>query len=342
MLRLDTNNPQSKYNDTVGVPGSSRSPFLVDNPQGVAFQNQKEDTQSLIAKAIQDALAGMQQASPAEQFTQSLLPNQNQSVLGASSTYVPSSTNQFGNPTSSMSSWDPASPQRFSPMQVAPSSPASPASPAYSPSYLSSLISLGNPSGFNNALSSNNGYSSLSTPTPAAQEGQGFSSLTSPTPSASQLRSSSDNVSAGIALALPELKKSEGFRSYSYDDGTGVQTIGYGDTRGDVVNRGYISEQEASNLLAQRFENDYLKPALSLIPESVRKSLTPGQVAAIGSFAYNAGVGGFAQSDFGRAIIAGNLKLASDVLPTTYINAGTNVEQGLRNRRLREQALFNA
>jgi GH24 family phage-related lysozyme (muramidase) len=148
-------------------------------------------------------------------------------------------------------------------------------------------------------------------------------------------------IQRAIALAIPELKRSEGFRSRAYDDGTGVATIGYGETRRDVVARGSITESEAARLLGTRFTQDYLKPALALIPEQVRSRLTAGQIAAIGSFSYNAGVDGFRRSAFGSALIAGQVAKAGEVLPTTFINRGTNVEAGLRARRLREQALFN-
>jgi len=149
-------------------------------------------------------------------------------------------------------------------------------------------------------------------------------------------------VAEGARMAVVELKKSEGFRANPYDDGMGVSTIGYGETRPDIVARGSITEPEAAKLMVQRLTDDYLKPALALIPEQIRSQLTAGQIAAIGSFAYNTGVGGFQDSSFGRSLIGGDISGARAALPTSYINEGTGVEQGLRNRRQGELALFNS
>jgi tape measure domain-containing protein len=153
--------------------------------------------------------------------------------------------------------------------------------------------------------------------------------------------STTDRVAQGVAIAINDLKQSESFRSEVYDDGMGVATIGYGETREDVVARGSITEPEAAALLSQRLVDDYLMPALDLLPSTTREALTPGQIAAIGSFTYNAGIGGFQRSDFGSAMIAGDVDRARQVLPESWINRGTDVEQGLRNRRARELEMFN-
>jgi lysozyme len=151
-----------------------------------------------------------------------------------------------------------------------------------------------------------------------------------------------NSVNDGVAIAINAIKQSESFRANAYDDGMGVMTIGYGETNSSVVGRGSISEGEASQLLQQRLVNDYLKPALDLLPQRIREGLTPGQVAAIGSFAYNTGIDGFQRSSFGSALIQGDLQGARAALPTSYINPGTNVEEGLRNRRQAELALFDS
>ncbi len=151
-------------------------------------------------------------------------------------------------------------------------------------------------------------------------------------------------IAAGLQIAIPDVKRSESFRSRPYDDGVGVMTIGYGETDRSVVGRGSITEPEAASLMARRIEQDYLRPALAMIPKAVREKLTPGQIAAIGSFAYNTGVGekGFPKSSFGKALIAGDVQRAERELPESYINRGSDVEQGLRNRRQGELKMWRS
>jgi tape measure domain-containing protein len=132
------------------------------------------------------------------------------------------------------------------------------------------------------------------------------------------------------------LKESEGFRSNVYYDSQNVATIGYGDTRSDIVGRGTISESDAAALLAERAVNDYLVPALEGLPASVVAQLNPNQKAAIGSVAYNTGVGGLQGTEAYRQLAAGNLAGFADRLTSTITNGGE-----LTSRRQAERDLFN-
>jgi GH24 family phage-related lysozyme (muramidase) len=155
------------------------------------------------------------------------------------------------------------------------------------------------------------------------------------------MKTSSDGkVKEALALAIPKVKASEGFRATPYNDGVGVKTIGYGETKPEIVAKGSITEEEASKLMVERLERDFLKPSLSLLREDTKNKLTVGQVAAIASFAYNTGVEGFKKSKFGAHLISGDIAAAEKVLPHSYVNPGTGVEHGLRNRRQAELALF--
>jgi GH24 family phage-related lysozyme (muramidase) len=93
--------------------------------------------------------------------------------------------------------------------------------------------------------------------------------------------------------------------------------------------------------MADRLERDFLRPALAAIPHNTRNKLTTGQVAAIASFSYNTGVQGFKDSSFGSNLIKGDIEGAAEVLPNSYVNPGTKVEAGLRNRRKDELKMFN-
>lgn len=147
-------------------------------------------------------------------------------------------------------------------------------------------------------------------------------------------------IKEALALAIPKVKASEGFRAKPYNDRTGVMTIGYGETRSDVVAKGFISEPEASQLMSERLERDFLKPSLAMLGRETKNKLTVGQIAAIASFSYNTGVEGFKKSAFGQNLIRGDIDGAKAALPHSFVNPGTQVESGLRNRRREELKLF--
>lgn len=79
----------------------------------------------------------------------------------------------------------------------------------------------------------------------------------------------------------------EGFRSCPYRDAVGVWTIGYGETLGVGPNTPCISEPKAREKLKARLTRDFLNPAV----QKVRHDLKQREKDAIGSFAYNVGLG---------------------------------------------------
>ena len=88
----------------------------------------------------------------------------------------------------------------------------------------------------------------------------------------------------------------EGFVGTVYLDAVGVETIGYGETRRDILERyrqSGISEQDAMELLKQRVQ-EFADAVEVRITNSA--ALTPNRHAALTSLAYNigAGIGGFA------------------------------------------------
>ena len=132
-----------------------------------------------------------------------------------------------------------------------------------------------------------------------------------------------------LRIALDELRTSEGYVAHIYDDKRGrsgrlkgpgecriegsqykvkatggTATIGYGETRRDVLDKywnGTMSEHEAFALLAERVERDYYRPLVSMITVP----LSPRQWAALVHFTYNVGVRGFRDSTLRKAINAG-------------------------------------
>jgi GH24 family phage-related lysozyme (muramidase) len=137
------------------------------------------------------------------------------------------------------------------------------------------------------------------------------------------------------------IKSYEGFRERPYDDGTGVMTIGYGETRKPLPTR--LTEPQAARLLAQRLDRDYEPAVRAVFSGPGALPFNQHRYDALVSFVYNLGPnalkGGPGFETIGRAIRAGDLRAIARAMPL-YSNPGTNVHEGLLRRRKAEAALF--
>ena len=130
----------------------------------------------------------------------------------------------------------------------------------------------------------------------------------------------------------------EGFMPRIYKDSGGVETIGYGETDRDFINkyRGrQISRAEATQQLRNRAQWFYDQVANKTVGWD---KLNQDQRDVLTSYAYNIGVGGYQRHKRLLAAIAdGDYNLAAK-----NINAGMNDARnpGLRKRRLKEQFIF--
>ena len=130
----------------------------------------------------------------------------------------------------------------------------------------------------------------------------------------------------------------EGFMPRIYKDSGGVETIGYGETDRDFINkyRGrQISRAEATQQLRNRAQWFYDQVANKTVGWD---KLNQDQRDVLTSYAYNIGVGGYQRHKrLLAAIAAGDYNLAAK-----NINAGMNDARnpGLRKRRLKEQFIF--
>lgn len=131
----------------------------------------------------------------------------------------------------------------------------------------------------------------------------------------------------------------EGFVDHVYLDAVGVETVGYGETRRDIIQRyrgAKISRADALDLLKRR-----VKEFADGVEASItnRAALTPQRHAALTSLAYNIGLGGFAKSTACSRFNSGDLDGACEAI-RMWNKAGGQVLAGLDRRRAAEMALF--
>ena len=143
------------------------------------------------------------------------------------------------------------------------------------------------------------------------------------------------------------IKRFEGCHLKAYPDplsGGKPYTIGWGSTKkkdGSPFALGEtITQEEADSLLLYQLEMAYLPP-LTRIPYF--NEMSPEQVGALLSFAYNLGARFYGSQGFetiSRRLRNREWDLVPDAL-LLYRNPGTNVEAGLKRRRIAEGALWS-
>lgn len=140
------------------------------------------------------------------------------------------------------------------------------------------------------------------------------------------------------------IKDEEGFVDHVYDDGYGNLTIGYGDTRPEILKkyRKGITEAEATVVLG-----DLLRTYWSAVADLVRPGTTDNQMVAFTSLAYNIGIGGLSGSTTLQRHNNGDSAGAAEAL--LWWNKAENpstgqlvVSEGLVRRRQREYDLYLA
>jgi GH24 family phage-related lysozyme (muramidase) len=143
---------------------------------------------------------------------------------------------------------------------------------------------------------------------------------------------------------LKLIREFEGCELEAYDDGVGVWTIGWGNTRhidGTPVKKGdKISRELADEMLSATVEHQVI-PALSKsIPYWAEMSAN--QRGALTSFAYNLGWHFYGREDFKTISAALRERRWKDVPAAMmlYRNPGSNVEAGLKRRRAAEGNLW--
>jgi GH24 family phage-related lysozyme (muramidase) len=137
---------------------------------------------------------------------------------------------------------------------------------------------------------------------------------------------------AGLDL----LKRSEGFRGFTYRDVAGIPTIGYGHRilPGETFPAGITEVQGSTILLAD------VKIAEDAVTRLVTVTISQGQFDALVDFTFNLGAGRLAGSTLLRCLNGGNDEAAGEQLLRWDIAAGVE-NAGLKARREAELALWN-
>lgn len=136
------------------------------------------------------------------------------------------------------------------------------------------------------------------------------------------------------------LKDKEKFVSTVYQDSGGVSTIGYGFTDPELIKRGQITEEEASEILLKDIE-DRKKQLSKQI--KTWDQLNKNQQDALISYGFNVGVGNWAktQPKLLAALNEGRFNEASKYMNVVKDKKG-QVLAGLVKRRREEQEWFNS
>ena len=129
------------------------------------------------------------------------------------------------------------------------------------------------------------------------------------------------------------IKRFEGLRLTAYDDGVGVQTIGYGHTAGVKPGMTITEDQ------AVQFLREDLHSAERDIDRLVTVHLCQHQFDALASLVFNIGGTAFRDSTLLRKLNAGDYAGAA-VQFDRWVHGGGKILPGLVKRRAAERAMF--
>lgn len=137
-----------------------------------------------------------------------------------------------------------------------------------------------------------------------------------------------------LDYCLPLVKRWEGLRLVAYLCPAGVWTVGYGETGPDVCQGVKWTQEQAERRLRARLAGFQREVAAN-----VRAPVSPQQMAALVSLAYNIGSAAFGKSTLLRLLNAGRYDEAAAQFGR-WNKAGGRTLAGLTKRRADERALF--
>lgn len=139
---------------------------------------------------------------------------------------------------------------------------------------------------------------------------------------------------------LEYIKEKENFIPTVYQDSGGVSTIGYGFTNPEILKKGRLTEQEASDLLLKDIEERKTKLKSQI---TTWDKLNQNQQDALTSYGFNVGVENWKknQPKLLAALNEGRFKDAAKYIDVVTDKSGT-VLPGLVKRRQEEREWFNS
>lgn len=141
-------------------------------------------------------------------------------------------------------------------------------------------------------------------------------------------------IGVASALLVNTLKTQEGFSPHVYKDPVGIKTYCYGETHNPED--GKVYSKEYCDFLLSHKAGQYIRQVRASIPKSIY--LSPEELAAWGSFAYNVGMTQFNNSTAHKLLKSGRRHAACRQLPRWVYADGKRL-RGLVKRREVEKAL---
>lgn len=132
----------------------------------------------------------------------------------------------------------------------------------------------------------------------------------------------------------------EGLELDAYKDTGGIWTIGYGSTKNPFTGVSVKEGDKISKETALEWLNKDIGQRQFALKKLIKVPITPNQLAALTSLAYNIGLGAFQRSTLLRLL---NQKAPIQQVADQFLrwNKVNNVEvKGLTNRRILEKQLF--
>lgn len=135
-----------------------------------------------------------------------------------------------------------------------------------------------------------------------------------------------------------DIFKEESFRNKAYNDGYGTPTIGYGSTR--IDGRAVQYGDEITKEQGMKMAIADLDRLIAQIQAMVKVSLSDGQLRALVSYAYNAGIGSLKRDGILAPLNNGDYKGAENAIRNGVTTSKGVDVPGLHTRRQREANLF--
>jgi GH24 family phage-related lysozyme (muramidase) len=151
---------------------------------------------------------------------------------------------------------------------------------------------------------------------------------------------SSTSVYASLATFLKKYEEDNKAALEAYNDGFGTWTIGWGSIYNYDLKRAVQPGDIIDQATADRWLAIEAKSKMDAVKKLVTVTINNNQLIALGSFAYNLGIGALSSSTLLKLLNQGADKVIVANQFDRWVNANGVRSQGLVNRRNAEKALF--